>query len=618
MANVKTNSYQGRYLKLTVIEENISIEDNTSTLKWTLESIGGSSTYYSIYGCKVVVNGITVHNSGTTDWSTERFPAKKGSVSGTLEVIHNVDGASPDISFSLTGSVYNNSPKTYNGSLTLSTIPRASSIGVLDANIGASTNITINKTSQSFFTSLYYRVVGNQEWINIADKTSNQVYAWTVPTSLYSLIPNDKTIQCEFKADTYNYDDDNDEYVLIGTSETVIATFTALGSPIINSANSIDINNTTVALTGDSSKMIRYASNVKISISATAQNSSAISSIKVNGYDVTNNEITFLNSSTNSFVIDVTDSRGYVTSQTITMDMVDYIPIKINSYEIERNQNTDGKIKISYEGVFYNGNFGASNNSLTAQYRYKEKGGTFCSWINLTPTISSNSFSQSNFIIDNFDYQKQFEFELRAVDILGQDEIVGIPIKKGEPTWNWDDTKFNVNVPIKKDNVDLDNIYLKLIGGILTGDLTMPNASIINLLSAKDGVFSNSLKLNNKDVLTTDDLPEIGSNSDGKYIKYPNGLLICRNTIEDNYVITTAWGSLYEPSSNSTAGSTTFPIPFVSKPNLTATQVANGKGGILRDIDYDENGIHRVNFTRPNSSSSTILKYSYIAIGLWK
>jgi len=48
MASIQTSSYDGRYLKLTVIEESYSIADNTSTVKWVLESLGGNSNYYNI------------------------------------------------------------------------------------------------------------------------------------------------------------------------------------------------------------------------------------------------------------------------------------------------------------------------------------------------------------------------------------------------------------------------------------------------------------------------------------------------------------------------------------------------------------------------------------------
>lgn len=124
MASVQTNSYDGRYLKLTVVEESTSVANNTSTLRWTLESIGGSVTYYTIYNCSVVVNGTTVANYGTVDWSSYKFPAKTGSVSGTVTVGHNDDGTASPVSFTLHGKVYYSGDDNKSGTVALSTIPR--------------------------------------------------------------------------------------------------------------------------------------------------------------------------------------------------------------------------------------------------------------------------------------------------------------------------------------------------------------------------------------------------------------------------------------------------------------------------------------------------------------
>ena len=86
MASVQTSSYEGRYLKLTVVEESYSIANNTSTVRWTLESIGGSSTYYTIFNWAVTVNGQTIYDTQTTNWDTKKFPAAKGSKTGTITV----------------------------------------------------------------------------------------------------------------------------------------------------------------------------------------------------------------------------------------------------------------------------------------------------------------------------------------------------------------------------------------------------------------------------------------------------------------------------------------------------------------------------------------------------
>ncbi len=128
MASVQSDSYGGRYLKLTVVEESYSIANNTSTVRWTLESIGGDVQYYSIYNCSVVVNGQTVYNSGNTAWNTYKFPAAKGSTTGTITVGHRADGTADAVGFTLHGRVYYSGDNNRSGSCPLSTIPRYTTV----------------------------------------------------------------------------------------------------------------------------------------------------------------------------------------------------------------------------------------------------------------------------------------------------------------------------------------------------------------------------------------------------------------------------------------------------------------------------------------------------------
>lgn len=143
MASVQTSSYSGRYLKLTVVEASTSISNNTSTVRWTLESIGGSATYYTIYNCKVVINGTTVYNPGTVRYETHNFPAAKGSKSGTVTITHRSDGTASDVSFALHGKVYNSGDENKTGSLSLSNIPRAPKYNSVSASSITETSVKL-------------------------------------------------------------------------------------------------------------------------------------------------------------------------------------------------------------------------------------------------------------------------------------------------------------------------------------------------------------------------------------------------------------------------------------------------------------------------------------------
>ena len=361
-------------------------------------------------------------------------------------VYHNNDGTKTiNVSASFSSTSSNLSGGSVSGTVELPTIPRASDIGVNDANIGSNTTITINKKVDSFTTDLYWRVQGDSSWISIGT-TSQYSYAWTVPTSLYSRIPNAKTIKCEFRGVTKSGS------TTIG-EKTTTATFTATGNPIINTITAIDTNSTTTALTGDNTKMIRYASNVKITINASAQNSATIKTITVNNNLVSNNTITFNKATTNSFNVTVVDTRDYSKSQTKTITMVNYVPLTLNA-TITRNTPTDGKININYNGNYFNGSFGSQSNTLTVQYRSRVANGTWGSWTNLSPTISGNTYSQTT-TLSGYDYTKQYEFQIRTTDKIETKTIAGINVPKGKPVYDWDEDSFNVNGDLTIEEVSI-------------------------------------------------------------------------------------------------------------------------------------------------------------------
>ena len=451
MATITANGSKGHHkFTLEVTESNYSVNNNTSDVSFTFKIAPIQSGYnWSGWGSYI---SYTITIDGTNYTGT--IGSYNGSSTVTLKsdsktgIQHNNDGTKT-ISFSFTvsdtsGQSYTCGNATKSGSLVLTTIPRASQIGVTNADIGSSTNITINKASNEFTTTLFYKASGQNSWTKIVDKTSLQVYPWTVPTSFYALTPNSKTITCQFYADTYNGD------MFIGNSSIVTATFTATGNPTISNIVAKDLNPTTIALTGNDDTMVKYASNVRVTVTASGQNSATISSIKINNVIATGGVVTFNGATTNTYQVVVTDSRGYTTSQTKTMIGANYIPLTINQ-TISRNQPTDNKINITASGNYYPGTFGATLNSLTVEYRYKERSSaTWGSWTNLVVTISGNTYS-GNTQLSNMDYTKIYDFEVRAKDKVypnGEKTITGITVSKGTPVFNWDDDEFRVNTKL--------------------------------------------------------------------------------------------------------------------------------------------------------------------------
>lgn len=125
---LKSDAYDGRYMRLSC-SQSTDIATNTSTISWTLSSIGGSVNYYSTGPTSVVIDGTQVYYCERKDYTTQEFPAAKGNVSGTTEIGHDTNG-NKTINISLNTVIYNGagSAKTYSGTWTLDSIPRQAKI----------------------------------------------------------------------------------------------------------------------------------------------------------------------------------------------------------------------------------------------------------------------------------------------------------------------------------------------------------------------------------------------------------------------------------------------------------------------------------------------------------
>lgn len=231
MASVQTSAYQGRYLKLTVIEESYSIANNTSTVRWTLESLGGSSKYYTVYNCSVVVNGETVYNPGTVSYSTQKFPAAAGSTSGTKIIQHNSDGTAGPIGFTLHGKVFTSGDENLSGSLPLTTIPRNSAVSLSKTTFDIGEIITINTNRQSStFTHTLRLSIGSLNKTLATGVGASYNWSTNANQDLYSQVYNMTKRTGTIYCDCYSGS------VLIGTS-SVSFTAEAVGSTISSNAN---------------------------------------------------------------------------------------------------------------------------------------------------------------------------------------------------------------------------------------------------------------------------------------------------------------------------------------------------------------------------------------------
>lgn len=232
MATWKSAAYDGRYLQLD-ISESVNVVGNSSTLSWTLTSTGGASTYYTIDTTTVTINGTTVYSKGRTYWDDRVFPAKKGSVSGTITVAHNSNG-SKTIAVGFSTRVYIYGSQEYGGSMTLTTIDRSAPTVTFSTSNVTANGFKISATSSATADVWQYSTNGGSSWTQFSTTAST-----SASVTLSSLSPNTSyTVRVRARRQ-YNH--------VYGTSGS--STVKTLGGAVVNSVNTVTADNATVSIT---------------------------------------------------------------------------------------------------------------------------------------------------------------------------------------------------------------------------------------------------------------------------------------------------------------------------------------------------------------------------------
>lgn len=395
------------------------------------------------WDCSLTINGSNIGQSVSASIAADWVLM----LTLTVPVAHNSDGTK---SITIEASAWGPSGTSYSGLQTvgsgtavLDNIPRASTIGATDANIGATSMIAVNRKSSGYTHSIAYKFGTLSGYVTSSggvstkeSKFTNTSIAFTVPTSFYTQIPNAKTGKCTLTIKTYS------GTTQIGDAQTCTFTATAAEAnckPTV-SGTVVDSNDVTKALTGDDSTLVRYYSTALCTITATAKNSATISSKTIAGSAVSENTRSIPGVWFDSVSFTAKDSRGYSASATVNTTMVPYIDLTVNA-EGARTDPTSGNATLTLKGNYYNGSFGAVDNALEVKYRIGNG-----EYISVTPTISDNTYSVSE-SLTGLDYTKTYTLEIVVSDKLAS-VSKNVTIGKGIPVFDWGESDMNFHVPL--------------------------------------------------------------------------------------------------------------------------------------------------------------------------
>ena len=468
-------THNGRTFTLSVWEKSYSTANNTSDVSWELSISGGGTSWYDTYA-KATVNGSVVYNQ-TASWSTGAFPAKDGSVSGTITGIGHDSEGKKSITFALEGYSYSYSTQSTSGSLTLTNIPRASSIAVGNTDLGQNIGITIGKKVTSYTSTLTYKI-GTRTG-TIATKTSSASYVWEMPAELISQIkadnPSNKKPTAIIYCETYSGN------TKIGNTTSASFTLTITDKPVINDVSMLE---TIELISTYTESIVKYISAPKFTIDATTSEGSSITSYQVSVGDISStsstNEITINNIQYSyldndvrktKFIIKATDARGNVSEEyPIEKDFIEYVKLTFNNTDISftRLNGTSNTIKVNLSGYAYYGLFGGTQNSLSLAYRYREKGTSeWSNYVQINTSINQdNTFALTDYqMLQEFDYRKNYDIEFLAGDLFLSASYSDV-IKSSETIAKWHkDGAYIKHIDTKQikvngeDILNIDKIY---------------------------------------------------------------------------------------------------------------------------------------------------------------
>ena len=398
-------------------EQNIA--ENTSTIYWTLESDGGSSSqwWYSA--------PITVVIGGKTALSiTSRFKLYgdgRFKKTGNLPIEHSEDGTK-SVAMSVKAAIYSTSVNcTGSQTFTLDKIDRYALItSARDFTDEGNPTIAYINTSQGLATN----VMARMKWLNIDGETWESTmwseglddergacifYLDPYRNSLRSACADSKTLTVIFELkstiDSVDYVDTRQATMTVVNAEPVIAAGALTYS---------DTNSNIVAITGSNQVIVRKQSELTINIDksdVSAVKASSISEYKLlfNGNNYTpdvNGDVVIDKpdiAGTYTAVITVTDTRGSQTTQDLDIVIYDW-EIPSATWTVERTNGFEDETILTVNAKFSSVN---SINAVSIFEEHRQKGSS--TWSTPASVTNGTPFS----INAPSGLSKQYEWEVR-------------------------------------------------------------------------------------------------------------------------------------------------------------------------------------------------------------
>lgn len=655
--------------------QNITNNSSLITSKLYLVSLTGWATIRSssTNGLRTIIDGTTYTGSFNPTLNGNQ---RKLIQTSSKTVTHGADGTksftiggSADLKVTLSGTYFGtvNLPTQ---SFNLNTIPRRSTLSSSPSfNLGTNVPVKINRASSSFTHTI--KIYVNNTLI-VAETGVGS--SWTfVPTNsqrntMYNLTPNSNTATTKITVATYSGGS------LLGLHEETGVGRIIGGKPIFTNFTFTDKNTTLRDKIGTSDIMVQSLSKLQAEVSY-SNRATAVKGASIIKYIATIGNVTqtrdFLPSGNHIFDINELNTSGLIPLTIRAVDSrgnsaevvkrINYLPYKepLLTATAKRLNGFENQTKLNINGLFSPLTISGVNKNYIKTINYKAfpKGssGSFSSVSGVTYT--GNRFKVPDISL-NLDNTKIWIIEIRVNDNLQPGYTYQtLEIRPGVPPWYFEGEG---NLRIKGGLVQVGSEKIIANDGKSVDRYTPLTGTYSELNAFKMGTngtggatnfptkygswayFQGTTYTGNdtngdfilwksrsssenklyigvvKDGQATDFQPVItiveeGSNSDGTFIKYSDGTMVCEHYMFIQVVVNQAWGSLY----HSNILNWNYPASFVGRPYASASD--NITSEMVFQIPLTTRSTnYEFRFGSPVTLASRQRQMSMYAFGRWK
>ena len=387
--------------RITWKRNSYSVESNSSNVTVTLGFLkNDDATTYGTGTWKLAINGTTYTGSSSVEITSSGY---KDVFSKTVTIKHNTDGTK---SFSVNasgsyipGTSFTNT--TCSGTITLDTIPQASTIAVTNSvAVGSAATLTITAKSNSFYHTATWKCGSASSTVNITTAGSSKP-TFTIPTSWASQIPSSTSGSATVTVQTYT---NSSRTTKVGNAVsktftvTIPSSYVPSGTFTATYSNKATLSSTDYYLQNKTSVKLEVKSGAggtgsSVKSYAFKRGSTVIKTITTNAATASFTEVIPSTGSITYSVV-ITDNRGRTTTKSVAaINVYAYNAPTLTVNSCWRSDSSGNMNKSQGKFITVKATFGCSdiNSKNTVSCNVKYKANTATSYSSATALTSGTA-----------------------------------------------------------------------------------------------------------------------------------------------------------------------------------------------------------------------------------